>query len=137
MAPTHEQSCAAECGRVNQNGMESVEHVRLTWFALLRVQPSLRLPSDRFTCSVGFLKRLVNVDERACALSVLSGYKYTWSGTIGEAFALSHLLHYFPVLALANPEFLPCQLEWTAANNHWRSHRVPVGRCRLFVLACC
>jgi hypothetical protein len=53
-----------------------------------------------------------------------------------EAFALHRLFHYFPALALAHPEFLPHQLEWTAANGHWRSHRVPAGRHHLFVLAC-
>jgi hypothetical protein len=87
-------------------------------------------------CSVGFSKRLVNVNERACALRVLSGCKYTWSGTCGEAFALSHLLHYFLVLALAYPEFLPRQLEWTTTNGCWRSRQVSVGRHCLFALAC-
>jgi hypothetical protein len=61
--------------------------VRLTRFAPLCEQPSLHLPSDRFTCSVRFSKRLVNVDEHVCALSVLDGYKYTQSRTVG-----SHLL---------------------------------------------
>lgn len=110
--------------------------VKLTWLALLRGHPSFRLPSDCFTCSVGFLKRLVNVNEHARALSVLRGYKCTWSGTMEEAFALSRLPHYFPILALVHPEFFPRQLEWTVANSHWRSHRMPVNSHRIFVLAC-
>ena len=84
MAPTHELSCAAECKRTNQNYMNECGCVQLTCLTSLRGQPSFHLPFDRFTCFARFLRWLVNVDERAFALSSLGVYTCSWSGTAGR-----------------------------------------------------
>jgi hypothetical protein len=110
--------------------------VRLTWFAPLHGQPSFCLPSDRFTSSAVFSKRLVNVNERVFALSFLSGYKYSWSGMVGRHSLQVDCSTSFQFSLFALLEFLPCRLEWIAANNHWWSRRVLAECRRLFVLAC-
>ena len=53
---------------------------------------------------------------------------------MGEAFALSHLLCHFLVLALMCSMLLFHWLGWIAASGPWRDRRVQAGRYRLFDL---